>query len=335
MDKHKTKETEMIARRIARMLAFAAVSSFAGTVYAQAYPTKPVRFMVGFPAGAGSSDVSARAIAAKLSERLGQPVIVDNRSGAGGIVGVDAIAKAPPDGYTIGFGGTGSLAVSPTLLPNMPYDSLKDLAPLTLSTILPQLVVVRADLPVQSMNELVTYARARPGQVTFGTSGTGTAQHLAGAMINLIAGVDLAHVPYKGSLPAVTDLIGGQIPLAIIDLATVRSFIKAGRIRVLGMTSAKRTILAPEIPTVAESGVPGVDAPTWFGILTTAGTPPEIIAKLNSELVATLKNIDVRDKLMAAGIEPMSSTPEEFATLIRTDLERYARLIKSSGIKVQ
>ncbi len=335
MDKHKTKETEMIARRIARMLAFAAVSSLAGTVYAQAYPTKPVRFMVGFPAGAGSSDVSARAIAAKLSERLGQPVIVDNRSGAGGIVGVDAIAKAPPDGYTIGFGGTGSLAVSPTLLPNMPYDSLKDLAPLTLSTILPQLVVVRADLPVQSMNELVTYARARPGQVTFGTSGTGTAQHLAGAMINLIAGVDLAHVPYKGSLPAVTDLIGGQIPLAIIDLATVRSFIKAGRIRVLGMTSAKRTILAPEIPTVAEAGVPGVDAPTWFGILTTAGTPPEIIAKLNSELVATLKSTDVRDKLMAAGIEPMSSTPEEFATLIRTDLERYARLIKSSGIKVQ
>ena len=325
----------MIARRIARMLAFAAVSSLAGTVHAQAYPNKPVRFMVGFPAGAGSSDVSARAIAAKLSERLGQPVIVDNRSGAGGIVGVDAIAKAPPDGYTIGFGGTGSLAVSPTLLPSMPYDSLKDLAPLTLSTILPQLVVVRADLPVQSLNDLVAYAKARPGQVTFGTSGTGTSQHLAGAMINLIAGIDLAHVPYKGSLPAVTDLIGGQIPLAIIDLATVRSFIKAGRIRVLGMTSAKRTILAPEIPTVSESGVPGVDAPTWFGILTTAGTPPDVIAKLNSELVATLKSPDVRDKLMAAGIEPMSSTPEEFATLIRTDLERYARLIKSSGIKIQ
>ena len=325
----------MIARQIARILAFAAAFPLAGSVHAQAYPTKPVRFMVGFPAGAGSSDVSARAIAAKLSERLGQPVIVDNRSGAGGIVGVDAIAKAPPDGYTIGFGGTGSLAVSPTLLPTMPYDSLKDLAPLTLSTVLPQLVVVRADLPVQSIKELVAYAKARPGQVTFGTSGTGTSQHLAGAMINLIAGVDLAHVPYKGSQPAVTDLIGGQIPLAIIDLATVRSFIKAGRIRVLAMTSAKRTILAPEIPTVAESGVPGVDAPTWFGILTTAGTPPHIVAKLNTELVATLTSPEVRDKLMAAGIEPMSSTPEEFAALIRTDLERYARLIKTSGIKIQ
>ena len=325
----------MIARQIARILALAAAFQVAGSVHGQAYPTKPVRFMVGFPAGAGSSDVSARAIAAKLSERLGQPVIVDNRSGAGGIVGVDAIAKAPPDGYTIGFGGTGSLAVSPTLLPKMPYDSLKDLAPLTLSTVLPQLVVVRADLPVQSINELVAYAKARPGQVTFGTSGTGTSQHLAGAMINLIAGTDLAHVPYKGSQPAVTDLIGGQIPLAIIDLATVRSFIKAGRIRVLAMTSAKRTVLAPEIPTVAESGVPGVDAPTWFGILTTAGTPPDIIAKLHTELVATLTSPEVRDKLMAAGIEPMTSTPEEFAALIRTDLERYARLIKTTGIKVQ
>ena len=313
-------------------VALASIMSPAG---AQSYPSKPIRFIVGFPPGAGSADVSARAIAPKLARRQGQPVVVDNRAGAGGNIGVDAIAKSPPDGYTIGFGATGSLAVSVTLQPNLPYDPLKDVAPLTLSMLLPQILVVNVSTPVNSVQELIAFAKARPGELAFGTAGNGTAMHLAGEMLNLMTGISLVHVPYKGGYAAATDLIGGQIPLAIIDLATAKAFVRAGRMRELAMTSAQRTPLAPELPTLSESGVPGLAAPSWFGIIAPAGTPPGIVAKLNSELVAVLKSPEVREKMMSAGIEPLSSTSEEFAAFIRSEIEKYARFIKSAGIKAQ
>lgn len=306
-----------------------------GAAGAQTYPSKPIRFIVGFPPGAGSADVSARAIAPKLAERLGQPVVVDNRAGAGGNIGVDAIAKSPPDGYTIGFGATGSLAVSVTLQPSLPYDPLKDVAPLTLSMLLPQILVVNVSTPVNSVQELIAFAKARPGQLAFGTAGNGTAMHLAGEMLNLMTGISLVHVPYKGGYAAATDLIGGQIPVAIIDLATARAFVRAGRMRELAMTSAQRTPLAPELPTISESGVPGLAAPSWFGIIAPAGTPPGIVTRLNSELVAVLKSAEVREKMMSAGIEPLSSTPQEFAAFIHSEIEKYARFIKSAGIKAQ
>lgn len=316
------------------LLAFASASvmGWSAGVQAQPYPSKPVRFMVGYPPG-GSSDVSARVIGPKLAERLGQPVIIDNRAGAGGIIGVETVAKSAADGYTIGFGPMGMLAVNATLHPNLPYDPLKDLAPITLSMILPQIVVANAAIPVNSIQELIAYAKTRPGQLGYGTAGNGTAPHMAGAMLALMAGIDLFHVPYKGGHAAATDLIGGQIPFAVIDLASAKSFARVGRIRELAVTSARRTSLAPEIPTVAESGLPGFEMPSWFGIIAPAGTPAAIIARLNADLVAVLKSPDVHEKMTSAGVEPISSTPEEFAVFLRKEIQKYAQLIKSAGIK--
>lgn len=298
------------------------------------YPSKPIRFMVGFPPG-GSTDVAARLIAPRLAERLGQQLIIDNRAGAGGNIGVDAVAKAPPDGYTIGFGVSGALAVNVTLQPNLPYDPLKDLAPVALAMINPLVLCTALETPAASVQELIAYAKPRPGRLSYATGGSGTAMHLAGAMLNLMAGIELVHVAYKGNSAAATGLVGNQIPVAVVDLTSARSFIRAGRIRALGVTSAQRTQLAPEIPPLAQLGLPGFDVTSWFGVIAPAGTPADIVAYLNAELIAVLKSPEMRGKLAAAGLEPVPGTSDEFAALIASEIQKYAKLIRSSGIRIE
>lgn len=321
------------ACRIAIALAGLAWTGIALTQTA-GYPGRPIRFMVGFPPG-GSTDVAARLIAPRLAERLGQQIYVDNRAGAGGNIGVDAIAKSAPDGYTIGFGVSGALAVNVTLQPNLPYDPLRDLVPIALAMINPLVLCTAPETPAASLQELVAYAKPRPGRLSYGTGGSGTAMHLSGAMLNLLAGIDLVHVAYKGNSAAATGLVGNQIPVAVVDLTSARSFIRAGRIRALGVTSAQRTPLAPEIPTLAELGLAGFDVTSWFGVVAPAGTPADIVALLNAELIAVLKAPEMRDKLAAAGLEPVPGTSDEFAALIRSEIRKYAQLIRTTGIRME
>ncbi len=299
---------------------------------AQSYPNKPIRFMVGYPAG-GASDITARILSQKLSERLGQPVIVDNRSGGGGIVGVDSVAKAPPDGYLIGFGNLGMLAVNVSLLANLPYNPVTDLAPVTMAVKNPLILVANPSIPVKDVRDLVALAKARPGQLSYASSGSGTAHHLAGALLTMTAGIELVHVPYKGSNPAAVDLIGGQVPFAILDVATTRNFIKAGKMRALGTMGPKRSQLASDVPTISESGLPGFAAESWIGVIAPARTPPDIVRRLNSHLVAILESPDSRDQLLAAGVEPSPSSPEEFGELIRSEISRWAKVIKAAKIE--
>ena len=307
--------------------------SSSATAQAQGYPNKPLRFMVGYPAG-GPTDIAGRIIAPKLSERLGQPVIVDNRSGAGGIVGVDTVAKAAPDGYTIGFGGTGPLTVNVTLQPNLPYSPIRDLAPITMAIKIPVILVANPSFSAKDVGELIAVAKAKPGQLSIGSSGTGGAMHLAGVLLTKMAGIELVHVQYKGSSPAAIDLMGGQIPLAVVDVASTRSFIKAGKIKPLGTMGPTRSQLAPDISTIAESGLPGFVAQSWVGIVAPARTPPEIVARLNSHLVAILESADTRERLLPAGLEPSPSSPEEFSEVIRSEISRWAKVIKEAKIEV-
>ena len=302
------------------------------TAQAQGYPNKPLRFIVAYPPG-GGSDITARIIAPKLSERLGQPVIVDNRTGGGGIVGVDAIAKAAPDGYTIGFGPSGLLTLSVTLQPNLPYSPIRDLAPITMAVNNPLILVANPSFPAKDVREFIALAKGKPGQLSFGSSGTGTAHHLAGVLLTKMAGIELVHIPYKGSSPVTNDLMGGQIPLAIIDVASTRSFIKAGKIKPLGTMGPTRSQLAPDIPTIAESGLPGFVAQSWYGIIAPARTPPEMVARLNSHLAAILENADTRERLLALGVEPSPSSPEEFSAVIRSEITRWAKVIKDAKIE--
>lgn len=303
------------------------------TAQAQGYPNKPLRFIVPYPPG-GSTDIAARIIAPKLSERLAQPVIVDNRPGGGGIVGVDTIAKAAADGYTIGFGPSGLLTLSVTLTPNLPYNPITDLAPITMAVKNPLILVANPSFSAKDVGELIALARTRPGQFSFGSSGTGTAMHLAGVLLTKMAGIELVHVPYKGSGPAANDLVGGQIPLAIIDVASTRSFIKAGKIKPLGTMGPARSQLVPDIPTIAESGLPGFVAQSWFGIIAPARTPPEIVVRLNSHLVAVLESAETRERLLTAGVEPSPSSPEEFSEVIRSEISNWAKVIKDAKIQV-
>lgn len=298
------------------------------------YPNRPIRFIVGFPPG-GSTDVAIRAIAPRWSERLGQPIVFDNRAGAGGVVGAETIAKSAPDGYTIGFGTSGALTVNVTLLPRLPYDPLKDFAPISMMVTNPIALTIHPSLPPQNLRDFLVWAKTQPGKLSFGTAGTGTAMHLSGEVLKQMTGIDIVHVPYKGSNPAAVDLMGGQIPLAVLDLAAGRTHIRAGRIRALGVTSAQRSPVAPEIPTMAEAGVPGFEVKSWFGILAPAGTPPEIVARLNADLVAILESQEGRERMISAGLESAPSTPQFFMETIRAEIPRWARVIRTAGIRLE
>jgi tripartite-type tricarboxylate transporter receptor subunit TctC len=315
------------------LLLAAALAALPMAAFAQGYPSKPIRFVVPYPPG-GPLDIIARLLGQKVSESVKQPVIVDNKPGAGGNIGADFVAKAQADGYTILMGAVATHAINPTLYAKIPYDAVRDFSPVTQVASTPNVLVVNPSLPVASVADLIAHARANPGKLNFGSGSTGSAGHLAGELFKSAAGVQMTHVPYKGAAPAMQDLIGGQIHLMFDNMASSLTQVRAGRVKALAVTTAKRSSLAPELPTVAESGLAGFDISTWFGIFAPAGTPREAIARLHAEFTRALAAPDVREKMINLGAEPVGNTPAEFATFIRAEAEKYARVIKASGAKV-
>jgi len=299
----------------------------------QAYPSKPIRLVVPFPAG-GSLDVVARAIGQKLTEAWGQPVVIDNRPGAGGNIGADLVAKSAPDGYTILEGALSTHAVNVSLYAKMPYDPIKDFAPITLVAVTPNVLVLNASYPVNSVPELLTYARANPGKLSFGSGSNGSAGHLAGELFKTEAGVDMVHIPYKGGAPALQALLAGDTQLMFDNLANSAAQLKAGKLKALAVTTAKRSSLMPELPTLSETGLPGFDIYTWWGFMAPAGTPKEIVAKWNAEVTRILNSPEMKAFFAQQGAEPAPDSPEQFAALIRSEISKYAKIVKQSGAKV-
>jgi tripartite-type tricarboxylate transporter receptor subunit TctC len=300
----------------------------------QPYPTKPIRFLVPFPPG-GGNDTMARTFGQKMSEGLGQPVVIDNRPGAGGNIGAETAARALPDGYTIFLGGVGSHGINPNLMEKPPYDAIKDFAPVSLIASAPMLVIVPLSLPAKSMNDFVQLAKARPGELNFASSGAGTIAHLAAELLNSMAKIKLEHVPYKGTGPALTDLLGGRVQVMFNSTVSVMPQVRAGKVRALAMTAAKRSPALPDLPTVAESGVPGYEAASWYGVLAPAKTPRAIVMKLNSEVAHIAQLPEVRERLAADGADPGGNSPEEFGAYIRRELARWKTVIEQAKIPRQ
>ena len=326
--------------RIRRVLVVAAAgvaaclpASHAGAQSTATYPNRPVRLVIPFPPG-GPLDIIGRLIAQKASEDWGQSVVVDNRPGAGGNIGADLVAKSPPDGYTIVMGALSTHAVNPSLYAKMPYDAVKDFAPISLVAITPNVLVVNASLPVSSAKEFVAYAKANSGKLSFGSGSNGSAGHLAGELFKVDTGTDIVHVPYKGGAPATQALLAGDTQFMFDNLANAMPQVKAGKLKALAVTTAERSKLAPELPTMAEAGLPGFDISTWFGLLAPAGTPKDVIAKWNAEVVKILNSPDMRERLTAQGAEAAPTTPEQFAAFIQSEIPKYARIVKISGAKV-
>ena len=299
---------------------------------AQPYPTKPIRFIVPFAPG-GGTDLLARMLAQKLTESLGQPVVVDNRGGAGGVIGAELAARAPADGYTLMLGSPGPLTINPNLLPRLPYDSLRDFAPVTLATISPFVLVVHPSLPATSVKELVALARAKPGQLNYGSSGNGAVNHFSAEQFKSLAKVDLVHIPYKGSGPAVVDLVGGRLHVMIENLPPVLPHVRSGKLRMLAVGTKARSALVPEYPTIAEAGVPGYESSTAFGVLLPAKTAAAIVTRLNKESVKLLQSSDFKERLLAQGLEAVGSTPAEYAAHLKEELGRYGRIARAANIK--
>lgn len=302
-----------------------------GVAIAQPYPSKPVRLIVTFPPG-GSTDTIARIFAPRLGERLGQPVVIDNRPGAGGAIGIDATLKSPADGYSIVLAAAGALTII-VHFPNRPaYDPAKDLAPITMIGTSPFLLVSQNDTTVK---EVIEKAKASPGKLSYASGGNGTAMHLSGEMFKLMAGIDLLHIPFKGSGPAVTAAAQGQPPLAFADITSALPLLKSGRVKAVAVLSKERSGFLPEVPTLAESGVPGYEAIGWFGLLAPAGTPAPVVSRLAAETAAVMRQPDIREKLAAAALEPWVNTPEEFLTFIRAETAKWGRVIRESGAKLE
>ncbi|HSQ03278.1 MAG TPA: tripartite tricarboxylate transporter substrate binding protein [Burkholderiales bacterium] len=302
------------------------------TLHAQSYPAQAIRFVVPFPAG-GPLDIVARAIGQELNRSWGQPVIIDNRPGAGGNIGADYVAKAPPDGYTILMGAVSTHAINVTLYSRLPYDPIRDFAPVTLVTSVPNILVVHPSVPAKTVRELIAVAKARPGQLNFGSGSTGSAGHLAGELFKTMAGVDMVHIPYKGAGPAVVDLLAGHVSLMFDNLASALPNIKAGRVRAIAVTTSRRSPFLPELPTISEAGLPGFDIGTWFGVFAPGGTPRDIVVRLNAEIVRILNTPGMKERLANLGAEPMGNQPEQFAAFIKSEIPKYAKVIKASGAK--
>jgi tripartite-type tricarboxylate transporter receptor subunit TctC len=305
----------------------------APTAQAQAFPNKPVRLVIPFPPG-GPLDAVGRIVAQKLTEAWGQNVVVDNRPGAGGNIGADLVAKSAPDGYTVVMGALSTHAVNPSLFPKMPYDAIKDFAPISLVAITPNVLVVNPVLPVATAKDFIAYAKANPGKLAFGSGSNGSAGHLAGELFKAETGADMLHVPFKGAAPAMQALLAGDTQLMFDNLASAAPQVKAGKLKALAVTTAQRSKLAPDLPTLAEAGLPGFDITTWFGLLAPAGTPPEVIARWNAEVTRVLNAPDVRERLLALGAEPAPGSAQEFAQFIGREMTKYARIVKLSGAKV-
>jgi len=310
----------------------AAFSCAFGNVGAQQYPSKPIRFVVPYVPG-GGTDTVARLTGQKLSEALGQAVIIDNRPGAGGVIGGEIVAKSPPDGYTIMLASSSPITVAPHIQKHMPYNPLTDFTPVTLIAIVPALLAVHPALPVKSVKDLIALAKAKPGQLTFSSSGNGGTGHVSGEMFKMLAGVDMLHVPYKGTAPATTAVVSGEVSLTFGNMISLLPQVKTGKLRALAVTTAKRSPVLPNIPTVAET-LPGYLSGPWYGVLAPAGLPPAILSKLNQELVKVVRSREVTDSLRSEGAEPIGSSPAEFAAHIKSELERMGKVVRQSKMKV-
>ena len=317
------------ALMVAAVLGAAIAGAPAG---AQNYPNKQIRFLVGFPAG-GASDVVARAISQNLAEALGQPVVVDNRAGAASNIAAEIVATAPRDGYTI-FLGTVSLAINPSLYKKLAYNALKDFAAVTQITDTPFMFVTHPSLPVKNVKEFIALAKARPGQLNYGSAGNGSGGHLFTAMFGSMAGANLVHVPYRGASFATTSVLAGETIFMFDNIVTTLPLARAGRLRALAVTTLKRSRVAEDIPTLAQSGVPGYDANAWFGVLTPTGTPDAVIARLQSEIAKIIKIPEIRDRFLALGAEPVGSTPEQFAAFYRNEVAKWGKVVKESGAQI-
>ena len=314
------------------LVAIACIAASAPVLSQNSYPTKPIRLVVPFVPG-GSTDLIARIMGQKLDEALGQQVVVENRAGAGGNIGVEYVAKSASDGYTLIFGHIGTFGFGPSLYQKLPYDPVKDFAPITLFAMVPNMLVVHPALPAKTVKELIALAKARPGQMNYGSSGNGSASHLASEYFKLLSKTDIIAIPYKGTGPLVTDLIAGQTSLTITGVPPLYPFVQSGRLRGIAVGSVKRLALMPDLPTIAEAGVPGYESSTWFGPLAPAKTPREIILRLNTELLKILQRPDIKARFAAEGAEGLGSTPEEFGTYIKSEIDRWGRVIKAAGVR--
>ena len=325
----------MIARHAQRLAlaAFAALALLAPGARAQPYPSHPVRMVVPFAPG-GATDIIARIVAQRLADRLGQSVVVENKPGAGTTIGNAEVAKAKPDGYTFLFAPT-PFVISQVVYPKLPYDPQKDFAPVSLLATSPFILVVNAAFPARTTAELVAIAKAKPGTVTFASAGNGTVPHLAGELFRLRAGVDIVHVPYKGGGPAIVDLVSGQVPMMFATPIEVSAHVQSGRLRVLGATSLARLAAMPDVPTLSESGYPDFEVLSFFGVLAPAGTPPEIVNKLSSEIQKIMHDPEMQAKFQGMGAKPIGSTPEEFAQFITVERDKWATVIKDANITIE
>ena len=309
---------------------------FAGSsaVHAQAnYPVKPVRLIVPSVAG-GGTDISARLIAPRLGELLGQQVVVENRAGAAMIIGGDAVAHAPPDGYTL-LMGISTLTINPSIHKKMPFDALRDFAPVSQVVAQPNVLVVHPSVPAKTVKELIAFTRAHPNQLDYGSAGVGSNPHLTMELFLSMAKIKMVHVPYKGLAPAMIDIISGQLTVMSSTMLSGITYVRDGRLRALGVTTAKRSPILPEIPTIAEAALPGYEAAQWYGVLAPAGTPRDVITKLHAAIVRTLQDATIRERFLADGAEPVGSSPEEFAAYMRTETAKWAKVIKAAGIKTE
>ncbi len=321
--------------RYPRLLAVALAASAAlpTVTAAQQYPVKAIRFIVPFAPG-GPTDIMSRALAEKLTARLGQQIVVDNRGGAGGSIGTAIAARSTPDGYTIVIGHIGTLAINVSLYPRLEYDPVKDFAPISLIATLPLGLFVNANVPAKSVAELIALAKAKPGRLNFGSAGNGSAIHMAGAMFKTMAGIDIVHVPYKGNAASLADLVAGRVQMMFSNLLTTAPHVKAGRLRAIAISTAKRSQQAPDLPTIAESGVPGYDYAPWYGILAPTGTPRAIVMRLNREIGQIINAPEMKERFRKQGIDLVTSTPEAFAELIRREIPKWREIVKKSGAHV-
>ena len=319
-------------RRILAAAILAALALVPTLAAAQAFPGKPIKIIVPYSPG-GTTDLLARLVAQKMRERLGQPVVVDNKPGANGMIGSDMVAKAPPDGYTLGIASPGSHAANASLYKDISYDTVKDFTPITLGVSAPMLLVVHPSLGVNSVKELIAAAKAKPGEISYASGGSGSSQHLAMEQFKMMAGIDMTHVPYKGSAASYPDLIGGSVKAEIDVVPTALPPVKGGRLKVLATGSAKRLAMLPDVPTIAEAGVPGYESSSWYGFVAPAKLPKDILDKLHAEIVRALKQPDVVEKLTNAGVIVVAGTPQEFAAHIRTEMDKSAKVIKAANIK--
>ncbi len=309
------------------------LGALATSASAQSYPSRALRLVVAFPAG-GPIDIVARLLTPKLGEVIGQQVIVDNRGGANGIIGTDFVAKSPPDGYTMILASPGAVAISPAVYPKMPFDTLRDLAPVTLVSITPELLVVHPSVPAKSVKELIALAKARPGQLNVASTGSGGLPHLALELLKAASQTDMVHVPYNGAAPAVASLLGGQVQGLFADLPVLLPHVQSGKLRALAVASPKRSGLLPDLPTTHEQGLPAVEAINWYGIMVAAKTPGDVVSKLNDAIVRALADPGVREKMAGRGADPVGNKPDEFAAYLSQDIDRWARLAKTIPIKV-